>query len=66
MQKDEQIGIKTDWLRKQIYFHNQICQALLDCSKLWYIAGVDVAISIVISIAIETSGKKCLLQWNII
>lgn len=43
MENEEQTGIKADWLREQIYFQNQICQDSLDCSKLRYVAGVDVA-----------------------
>ncbi len=43
MENEEQIGIMADWLREQIYFQNQICQDLLDFSKLRYVAGVDVA-----------------------
>lgn len=43
MKNEEQIGIKADWLQEQIYFQNQICQKTLDCSKIQYVAGVDVA-----------------------
>ena len=43
MENEKQTEIKLKWLQIQKYFQNRLCQEPLDCSKIRYVAGVDVA-----------------------
>ena len=43
MKNERKTEIKEEWLEEQINLKNKICQDSLDCSKIRYIAGVDVA-----------------------
>lgn len=43
MKSSNQTKISLDWLQEQINLQSQIRQESLDCSKIRYIAGVDVA-----------------------
>lgn len=43
MENKGQFSIRKEWLLEQTRYENQICQNPLDCSKIRFIAGVDVA-----------------------